>query len=426
MNNDVYIENIYIYPNNNYSNVVEFTINHQYFLPRFLKANCKIRDIKVYIGSMLIYEFDAEFCNKLCKFDGENNAYMIPWNILQLPPLLYVYDQIRIRAVSMYESINNILLYGTNYHFRDNNPIQIAHYLTKKIQKFDLSCNVNMSLYHLNLYGIGRGFFIETENIEHIEKIGFYIERNKLLEYDKFMIQHMTQKYSNNCCYVSFHNNTFENDQNYQNILHGINFFNYHNIQIEIVSNQNIEVKIYVITPNIMTYQDRCTVINDVRISSIPRFNVNNLFNCIEIINYESPINLNINNLATSFESSSIVAHNNLATSPIIVNSSNLISRQVIENDDLNNDSDDDSNDDLDNETIIITNEIKKVIDESEENDYCCIMQKTIRKNERYMSCYVCKKNFCYIAMQTWLDNRKTCPNCRTEWINNTIFINMI
>jgi hypothetical protein len=69
---------------------------------------------------------------------------------------------------------------------------------------------------------------------------------------------------------------------------------------------------------------------------------------------------------------------------------------------------------------------IKKKIMEDEDN-ICLIVQEPIKENDIYMECDNCNKKFFEHALKEWLkrsnENERTCPNCRSLWMNYLVFI---
>jgi hypothetical protein len=74
----------------------------------------------------------------------------------------------------------------------------------------------------------------------------------------------------------------------------------------------------------------------------------------------------------------------------------------------------------------IVENIIYKMIIDNEKN-ICCITYEEISINERYMICKECKNNYKEQSLKQWLRQNissKTCPTCRTNWTDYTIYIN--
>jgi hypothetical protein len=70
---------------------------------------------------------------------------------------------------------------------------------------------------------------------------------------------------------------------------------------------------------------------------------------------------------------------------------------------------------------------IKKKIMEHQDS-ICPIKQEQIEQYDIYMNCNCCNKNFFEDEIRRWLlttqFGNKTCPNCRSQWINNNMYVN--
>ena len=59
-----------------------------------------------------------------------------------------------------------------------------------------------------------------------------------------------------------------------------------------------------------------------------------------------------------------------------------------------------------------------------EERRTCGINLDEIQINQRYMYCSQCLNNFNEQSIRRWLQDRRTCPTCRGNWIDFNIYIN--
>ena len=54
----------------------------------------------------------------------------------------------------------------------------------------------------------------------------------------------------------------------------------------------------------------------------------------------------------------------------------------------------------------------------------CCISYEKININNDYMICNTCNKQYLFENINEWLKIQNTCPHCRENWTNKTIYIN--
>ena len=66
---------------------------------------------------------------------------------------------------------------------------------------------------------------------------------------------------------------------------------------------------------------------------------------------------------------------------------------------------------------------IEKVINLNK-NSECPVSYIKFEDNCLYYTCNVCEYNIDADTLKQWIKNNKTCPMCRSEWNNYTIFIN--
>ncbi len=69
-------------------------------------------------------------------------------------------------------------------------------------------------------------------------------------------------------------------------------------------------------------------------------------------------------------------------------------------------------------DTFMIVNKI------IEGDNECPIALELIDKNDKYLSCETCYKNFKDDIIELWLKENKNCPYCRSQWTNKIIYIN--
>jgi len=60
----------------------------------------------------------------------------------------------------------------------------------------------------------------------------------------------------------------------------------------------------------------------------------------------------------------------------------------------------------------------------TDDNIVCNISYEDIALNEKYMSCLVCHKYYKEDVIRVWFRQRNSCPMCRSEWTDFTVYIN--
>ena len=67
---------------------------------------------------------------------------------------------------------------------------------------------------------------------------------------------------------------------------------------------------------------------------------------------------------------------------------------------------------------------IYRLITESDRNQDCPITLDRISLNQWYCKCIRCNYNISFKAFKKSIKQTSKCPCCRTEWINNVLFLN--
>ena len=83
----------------------------------------------------------------------------------------------------------------------------------------------------------------------------------------------------------------------------------------------------------------------------------------------------------------------------------------------------------IDNQQLLDLNVDKwiivyRIIDNMDQNNECPISLEIIKTGDLYCKCIQCKYNFCKEQLKISLNKNNICPLCRTQWINETIYIN--
>lgn len=65
-----------------------------------------------------------------------------------------------------------------------------------------------------------------------------------------------------------------------------------------------------------------------------------------------------------------------------------------------------------------------KYIEKGEKYAQCMVSYNDIKPQDEYIKCGNCDKIFSVCVKTQWIDKKRNCPHCRTEWKNYTIYIN--
>jgi hypothetical protein len=262
--------------------------------------------------------------------------------------------------------------------------------------------------------GFSKGFFIESNNINDLNDIQFYINGETRINYNRFMIGNKCQRINNNMIFFPFNPDVSYNERSFNSFAGSIYLFetysylklNFHTprniVKIfsinmndyiqrssEIISSQNI-ISTHLIedfTRHPLTHIERIEptiIINDISVNNI----IENVIALNSNLIIENEINVNFNNLYAGISDTN---YNNY-----YINSSI--------------------------DTFIIDAGICRLI--PEERKTCGINLEEIGVNQKYMSCVECANNFNEISIGIWLTQRRTCPTCRCNWTDFNIYIN--
>jgi hypothetical protein len=245
--------------------------------------------------------------------------------------------------------------------------------------------------------GFTKGFFIESNNVDDLYDLRFYLNGQIRFNYNSFMIRNKCQKINNNMIFFPFNNEVSFLERNFNSYVGSINLSAITEPVLSLkFCNPRTRVKIYSINMN--TYSQRNSGI--MGLQNIPNNHVQVDFNTNSVLQTEETqtniININAYN-------TNIVNNYNPYLS--YTSSSNYIIDNIssIEN-------------------IIINAEISRLIPEDRRT--CGINLEEIQINQRYMYCSHCLNNFNEQSIRTWLQDRRTCPTCRGIWSDFNIYIN--
>jgi hypothetical protein len=265
--------------------------------------------------------------------------------------------------------------------------------------------------------GFSKGFFIESNNINDLNDMQFYINGETRINYNRFMIRNKCQRINNNMIFFPFNPDISYNERSFNSFvgsvnlsetqsslklnfdtpraivkIYSINMNDYTQRNSEIISSQNI-ISAHLVedfTRHRLMHIDiiePTTIINDISVNTIIENDVS--LNSLNLnLIYENEINVNFNNL---YAGASDTNYNNY-----------YLNHSV--------------------DILIIDAGFCRVI--PEERKMCGINLEVIGANQKYMFCINCSHNFSEEAIKTWLNNRRTCPTCRCIWSDFNIYIN--
>ena len=67
---------------------------------------------------------------------------------------------------------------------------------------------------------------------------------------------------------------------------------------------------------------------------------------------------------------------------------------------------------------------VYRIIDNMDQNNECPISLEIIKTGDSYCKCIQCKYNFCKEQLKISLDKNNRCPLCRTQWTDETVYVN--
>ena len=257
--------------------------------------------------------------------------------------------------------------------------------------------------------GFSKGFFIETNNINELNNMRFYINDLIRLDYNRFMIRNKCQRINDNMIFVPFNADIVFNERSFNSFvgsinlseviqstlklifdtprnkvkIYSMNMNDYSQIRSEITISQNI-VNTHLVedfTRHSLMHVDRRetsnivnNIVNDIRVNTVFENNVNNII---------------YNNL-----------YSGMSGPPEYYPSITYLSV----------------------EDLIIDNEVHRLI--PEDRKICGINLEEISLDQKYMVCSQCSSNFNEEHIRRWLTDRRTCPCCRCIWFDFNIYIN--
>ena len=253
-----------------------------------------------------------------------------------------------------------------NLNFNDlsNNVVQQVSSLNVKVDLNDQLKESNEFIIRThNFKGLIKGFFIETEGINELYEIKFYINEHLRINFDEYLIQEKCVKINENMIYIPFNIESLYNTKTLTSYIGSLNInrTNYSFLNLKFL-NPKTNVNIYT-------------------------FNMNH-YNQYNYLRY----NTYCQHLHEDFNIHSIV--------PIdyLLHISDASFNQVPYNSQV----------------------LYRLITNTDRNE-CPITQTIIQPNSRYMLC-----NNCYneLAIIHWFHSITNCPTCRENWHNFNVYIN--
>jgi hypothetical protein len=282
--------------------------------------------------------------------------------------------------------------------------------------------------------GLSKGFFIERENIDRLNELKFFINGEIRTNYNKHLIKNKCIKISDNMIYYPFNNDALYTQRSVNSFIGGINLNSCRTFLALTFDDESSGIKVY--SPNLNLFKQEHNVgmleynINVVHLQH--DFRIHTLLSTEEEligltrVNYEdvhhlyntlnenrNPIGIAGRNTTPSGMSGHYYRLNHSANNRDVImgpfETPMTYSRR-----------DTSSNSAYEQEIIVY-----QVVPENKKT--CNISLEEIQPNERYMTCSGCLNNYNEVLLKRWINRmhqQKTCPTCRSNWNNDTIYIN--
>jgi hypothetical protein len=272
--------------------------------------------------------------------------------------------------------------------------------IIQQVSSVNVSVNLNESLETSNefrirtniFHGFIKGFFIETERIDDLCEIQFFLNNFIRINFDRYLIQEKCVKINSNMIYIPFN---IESHYRSKTAISYIGSLNIERIQYSFLNlkflSQKQNVKIYALNMNIYN-------------------NINDIFRLQR--------NFTLNHLVHDFNFHTLIpidelVQNSASSRNLSIDVSNNVVEPAI---DLSL-----------NHVPYVSQLLHRVINDLEIN-ICPITHDPIETNERYMLCNQCQKCYNEFAIIQWFHilyhNSKTCPSCRQIWQDYNVYIN--
>ena len=388
--NNISLDTIYNYGRNMY---IDFKLGNQTFLKIPLSILWNLKEPELYDDKLYI-EIPFEM------FFGNIHLIGLDFRIVNFT--LVNYNHL-INYVESYSLLCKRFVGDLTY--RRNNR-DTSYCCIQQISSIEVNVSLNNMESASNEFkirtkfnGFSKGFFIESNNINDLNEIKFYINEQIKINYNRFMIRNKCQRINNNMIFLPFNDDIIFRERNVHSFVGSINLSETNSSILNLIfDTQHSKVKIYSI--NLNKYSQRNSVICDFE------HIINN--HCIEDFENHplTPIdenNIIINNIPNMYNNIIYNNYNNLYNNIGMTGPNPNMYAMNINN-------------------LIVNSGIYRLI--PEDRRICGISLDEIAANQSYMFCIHCSNNFNEQSIITWLINRTTCPSCRREWENFNIYIN--
>ena len=293
------------------------------------------------------------------------------------------------------------------YGIRDNLYGPSGNNIIQQISSLNVSVSegqsdefvVNTSIFR----GIIKGFFIQGQEITELRKFQLYINGHLRTNYDKFLIRNKCIKINDNLLYFPFNSDFTFSDRQYNSYDGAINFSNLNSSVMRLQFDAfRSDVKIYSLNMNY--YQQNRGFVS--LLLPIQCFHLSQDFTAHPLITQEQIV-ANPTPITAYTESST----NYTQVNNNINNNINNINHTYDTSGNYYND-------------LPILQMAYRVI--PNDRNTCGITLEEIKADESYMSCGSCHNNFKEDSIKNWLRSHQTCPSCRANWSDFTIYINTV
>lgn len=254
--------------------------------------------------------------------------------------------------------------------------------------------------------GFSKGFFIETNNINELSTMRFYINGLTRIDYNKLMIRNYCQKINDNMIFFPFNPDTSVNERSFNSFVGSINLSEARQSSLNLIfDTPRCSVKVY--SMNMNDYiQRRSEIITSQTITNIHLVEDFTRHSLTPIERMETNIMINNISINTVYVNNynTIIYNNSYSDMSNLSEQYPLITHSSIED-------------------LIIDIGFHRLIPEDRRT--CGISLDEIETNKSYMTCSQCSSNFNEEPIRQWLIDKRTCPACRGMWSDFNIYINI-
>jgi len=333
-------------------------------------------------------------------FFGDINTYQLNQNNITFT--LLSSNDIEDNLISNYNLLCKIFVTHTSItrYYRD-----LSDNIIQQISSVNVSVNLNEPSETSNefrirtntFHGFIKGFFIETERVDDLCEIQFFLNNFIRVNFDRYLIKEKCVKINENIIYIPFNVECDYRSKSFISYVGSLNIerIDYSFLNLKFLS-QKQSVRIYALNINVYNNRNNIFTLSNLFSTShhfVEDFHHHSLMPIDELIEsiLYSNINININNLYNT---------NNIVNIPVV---------------------------DLSNNLPYVSQVLHRVINDLERNN-CPITHSPIQANERYMFCSQCQNCYNEFAIIQWFQvlcyRSKTCPSCRQIWEDYNVYIN--